>query len=807
MNVSYKWLNEYVDLTGVSPEELADKITKAGIEVEQVHHLDKGIKNVVVGYVKECRPHPDSDHLNVTQVDLGDETVQIICGAPNVAAGQKVAVAKVGAVLPGDFKIKKAKLRGETSEGMICSLQELGVDGHLVPKEVADGIYVLDEDAGVGENALPYLNLDDTILELDILANSAYCLNMIGVAYEVASILDRDIRLPEPKVNESAAIASDKISVTVEAADGVPFYGARVVEGVTIAPSPKWLQNKLISVGLRPINNIVDITNYVLMEYGQPLHAFDYDQFGSDRVLVRRAAEGEKMTTLDDAERTLTSEDLVITNGEKPVAIAGVMGGANSEVSSNTKNILLEAALFEGRSIRRTSSRLNLRTDASSRYEKGIDPARLTGAADRAAQMMAEIAGGTILEGIVQVGERATAPHEIIMPWTKINDVLGTDFTKGDILSVFRRLRFEVEMAEDSLTVKVPSRRPDVKIAEDLIEEVGRTIGYDHIPATLPEGATEGKLTDYQKKRRIVERYMTGAGLFQTVTYSLTTKEKTESFSYIEKDVYHPIRLSMPMSEDRSVLRQTLVPLLLEVVQYHLNRRMNDVAVFEIGKVFLSESEKLVDLPTEKERVSGVVTGNWRGDDWHHEALKVDFYAVKGILEGLFNLLGLSDRVSFVRTERKGMHPGRTADVLLDNQLIGYVGQIHPIVQKELDLNDTYVFEVDLTTLLTVDMPALQYAAIPRFPAMTRDIALVVDTDVSAGSVTEVIRSSGGKLLKDIRLFDLYTGERMEEGKKSLAFSLTYLDPERTLTDEEVTKVHSRVLAELETQLGAVLRG
>lgn len=807
MNVSYKWLNEYVDLTGVTPEELADKITKAGIEVEQVKHLGAGISNVVVGYVKECRPHPDSDHLNLCQVDLGDETTQIVCGAPNVAAGQKVAVAKVGAVLPGNFKIKKAKLRGETSEGMICSMQELGVEGHFVPKEVADGIYILDEDAVVGENALPYLNLDDTVLELDILPNSAHCLNMIGVAYEVASILDRDLRLPEPQVEEASTPASSKISVQIEAKDGVPFYGARVIEGVKIAPSPHWLQNKLIAVGVRPINNIVDITNYVLMEYGQPLHAFDYDQFGSDQVLVRRAAEGEKMTTLDDIERTLTSEDLVITNGEKPVALAGVMGGANSEVSNDTRNILLEAALFDGRSIRRTSSRLGLRTDASSRYEKGIDPGRVKEAADRAAQLMTELAGGTVLKGIVEDGEAESTPHDITMPWTKINAVLGTEFSKDDILSVFRRLRFEAIIDGDVLTVKVPSRRPDVTIPVDLVEEVGRTFGYDHVPSTLPEGATEGKLTDYQKKRRIIERYMTGAGLYQTVTYSLTTKERTESVSSIEKEDFVPIRLAMPMSEDRSVLRLNIVPMLLEVVQYHLNRRMNDAAIFEMGKVFLSQNEQLTDLPTEREHLAGAITGNFRTDDWHHESLKVDFYVVKGILEGLFNLCGISDRIQYAPVERKGMHPGRTADVLMDGRVLGYVGQIHPVLQKELDLNDTYVFELDATIILNAEVPALHYVSIPRFPAMTRDIALVVDTHVTAGELTDVIRANGGKLLTDVRLFDLYTGERMEPGKKSLAFSLTYLDPERTLTDEEVTKVHSHVLEELESKLGAVLRG
>jgi len=806
MKLSFKWLSEYVDLSGITPEELAERITKAGIEVEHITDLSRGIKNVVVGLVKTCEPHPDSDHLHLCQVDLGDEVVQIVCGAPNVAAGQKVAVAKVGAVLPGDFKIKKAKLRGQVSKGMICSLQELGVDGHLVPKEYADGIYVLDEEAVVGQDALPYMNLDDVILELDILPNSAHCMNMIGAAYEVAAILDRDIKLPAPSVKEIEQKASDKIAVQIDAKDGVPFYGARVIENVTIAPSPRWLQNRLIAVGIRPINNIVDITNYVLMEYGQPLHAFDYDRFGSDQVLVRRARDGEKITTLDDQERTLSAEDLVITNGERPMAIAGVMGGAESEVTNETKTVLLEAALFDGRSIRRTSSRLGLRTDASSRFEKGIDPNRVMEAADRASQLMCELASGTVLQGIVQSGEAQVPPRAISMPWAKINAVLGTSLSKDTILSVFRRLRFQATIDGDALTVSVPSRRPDVAIPEDLVEEVGRMIGYDHIPATLPEGATEGKLTDYQKKHRMVERYMTGSGLYQAVTYSLTSEDKVGAVSLIEGEGFRPIKLSMPMSEERAVLRQSLLPELLDVVKYHLNRHMKDVALFEMGKVFLTKEEKLSQQPVETERLAGVLTGYFRPDDWHHDGLKVDFFAVKGLLEGLMALLGLSDRISFVPSTRKGLHPGRTADILLDDAVIGFLGQIHPVLQKTLELNDTYAFEVDLRTLLQSEVPALRYRSLPRFPAVTRDIALVVDQDVSAGELTEVIQKSGAPLLKEVRLFDVYTGERLESGKKSLAFSLTYLDPERTLTDEEVTKVHNQVLNELETQLGAVLR-
>ncbi|MFC4618200.1 phenylalanine--tRNA ligase subunit beta [Camelliibacillus cellulosilyticus] len=806
MRVSYNWLNDYVDLSGVTPEALAEKITKAGIEVEHIHYLGEGIKDVVVGFVKTCGPHPNADKLKLCQVDLGEETVQIVCGAPNVAAGQKVAVAKVGAVLPGNFKIKKAKLRGEVSEGMICSMQELGVEAHLVPKEVANGIYILDEDAAVGANALPYLNLDDAVLELDILPNSAHCLNMIGVAYEVAAILDRDVRLPEPNVEESARLAAEKVSVTVVDQDVVPFYGARVIENVTIGPSPRWMQNRLIAAGIRPISNVVDITNYVLLEYGQPLHAFDYDRFGSEEVVVRRASEGETMTTLDDVHRTLTAEDFFITNGRFPVAIAGVMGGANSEVSDETKTVLLEAAVFDGRAVRRTSARLGLRTDASQRYEKGIDRNRVLPAADRAAAFMTCYAGGQVLKGVVYDGEKEVAARTIEMPWRKINSVLGTDLNEDDILSVLRRLRFEAKIAGDILTVTVPSRRPDVTIPEDLCEEVGRIYGYDYIPATLPEGAgVLGGLTNAQKKRREIEQYMTGAGWFQAVTYSLTTVEKTATIAYVEQANHRPIALSMPMTEERAVLRLSLLPELLEAVKYHVNRQMPDIALFEIGKVFLSHQETLTELPEEKERLTGAITGK-KPEDWHHDAPTVDFYTVKGVVEGLFDLFGLSEAVRYHASRRKGMHPGRTADILLNDKAIGFLGQVHPERQKQLDLKDTYVFEIDLSVLLTADLAPISYETLPRFPAITRDIALVVDEGVPAQALFDVIKKTGAPLLKDVKLFDVYKGEHLESGKKSLAFSLTYLDPERTLTDKEVAKVHEQVLAQLEHECGAVLR-
>lgn len=807
MLVSYNWLKDFVDLDQVTPEQLADKITKAGIEVEHVYQMNEGIKNVVVGHVVSCERHPDADKLNLCQVDIGEETVQIVCGAPNVGAGQKVAVAKVGARLPGGLKIKRSKLRGEVSHGMICSLSELGVDQKLVPKEYADGIYVLDDKAEPGADALPYLNLDDAILDLDILPSSAHCLNMIGVAYEVAAILGQQVKLPQPDVKGNGKPAEAKVSVSITAKEAVPYYGAKVIEGVTIQPSPRWLQNRLIASGIRPINNIVDISNYVMLEYGQPLHAFDFNTFGSDKVVVRYAEENEKMTTLDETERTLVATDVLITNGQTPVAIAGVMGGANSEVTDSTKTILLESAVFDSLTVRMTSSRLQLRTDASQRYEKGIDRNRVAPAAERASELIRQIAGGSVYEGLVESGEREIAPVQISITQDKINGVLGTQLMADEILSIFRRLQFDAEADEaGAMLVRVPARRPDVTIPEDLIEEVGRIYGYDHVPATLPEGVSQqGGLTHYQSQMRKVKRYMEGAGLQEAVTYSLTTLEKAKMLT-VNAEAGKPVHLAMPMSEERKTLRMSLVPSLLEVVQYHLNRQMQDIALFEIGKVFYPAEEDH-ELPNEEEHLSAVLTGHLSSASWSGKSSKVDFFTLKGLVEGLLGMIGESGKVQFKKSNRADLHPGRSADVYYDNQLIGYAGQLHPSAEKTYDLQESYIMELNVAYVLKENEETLRYEELPRYPAITRDIALVVDRDVPAGDLQELIVRHGGKLLKEAVLFDVYEGEHLDADKKSLAFSLKYLDPEKTLTDEEVLTVHQTILAAAEETFGAVLRG
>ncbi|KAB7705999.1 phenylalanine--tRNA ligase subunit beta [Bacillus aerolatus] len=803
MFVSYKWLSEYVDLGGMPAKELAEKITRSGIEVEGVEKLDEGIKGVVTGYVLEKEQHPNADKLNVCQVDIGeDEPVQIVCGAPNVDKGQKVAVAKVGAVLPGNFKIKKAKLRGEASHGMICSLQELGIESKLIAKEYAEGIFVFPNDVTPGEDALLQLNLDDEVLELGLTPNRSDCLSMIGVAYEVAAILDCSVKLPEIEVNEAAERAEDWIKVSIEAKEDNPLYVARVVKNVKIGPSPLWMQTRLMAEGIRPHNNVVDITNYILLEYGQPLHAFDYDRLGSKEIVVRRAREGEKMVTLDNAERTLSPEHLLITNGTEAVAMAGVMGGANSEVEADTTTVLIESAYFNGQRVRQASKDHGLRSEASARFEKGVDPNRLQAAADRAAQLMAEYAGGEVLAGSVVAGEINLEPKTVSVTLEKLNRVLGTNLQTVEVEDIFRRLKFEVTTDNEQFIVTVPTRRGDITIPEDLVEEVARLYGYDNLPTTVPTGATSpGGLTGYQEKRRAVRRFLEGAGLNQAITYSLTSEKKAKEYALDTREL---IKLAMPMSEERAFLRLSIVPQLLEAVAYNNARQIDSLALYEVGDVFLKETG--AELPAEEEHLAGAITGLWEENPWQGEKKAVDFFVAKGLLEGLFAKLGLSERVAFKKADISGMHPGRTAAVELDGEAIGFVGQVHPQQAKDLDIKETYVFELKLSPLFAAETEAVAYEPIPRFPSITRDIALVVDSSVEAGELQAIIKEAGGELLKDARVFDLYEGEHIEAGKKSIAFSLKYFDPAKTLTDEEVVKVHNGVLDALKEKAGAELR-
>ncbi|HDI0787617.1 TPA: phenylalanine--tRNA ligase subunit beta [Staphylococcus aureus] len=800
MLISNEWLKEYVTIND-SVSNLAERITRTGIEVDDLIDYTKDIKNLVVGFVKSKEKHPDADKLNVCQVDIGeDEPVQIVCGAPNVDAGQYVIVAKVGGRLPGGIKIKRAKLRGERSEGMICSLQEIGISSNYVPKTFESGIYVFSEAQVPGTDALQALYLDDQVMEFDLTPNRADALSMIGTAYEVAALYNTKMTKPDTTSNELELSANDELTVTIENEDKVPYYSARVVHDVTIEPSPIWMQARLIKAGIRPINNVVDISNYVLLEYGQPLHMFDQDAIGSQQIVVRQANEGEKMTTLDDTERELLTSDIVITNGQNPIALAGVMGGDFSEVKEQTSNIVIEGAIFDPVSIRHTSRRLNLRSESSSRFEKGIATEFVDEAVDRACYLLQTYANGKVLKDRVSSGELGAFITPIDITADKINRTIGFDLSQNDIVTIFNQLGFDTEINDDVITVQVPSRRKDITIKEDLIEEVARIYGYDDIPSTLPvfDKVTSGQLTDRQYKTRMVKEVLEGAGLDQAITYSLVSKEDATAFSMQQRQT---IDLLMPMSEAHASLRQSLLPHLIEAASYNVARKNKDVKLFEIGNVFFANGEG--ELPDQVEYLSGILTGDYVVNQWQGKKETVDFYLAKGVVDRVSEKLNLE--FSYRRADIDGLHPGRTAEILLENKVVGFIGELHPTLAADNDLKRTYVFELNFDALMAVSVGYINYQPIPRFPGMSRDIALEVDQNIPAADLLSTIHAHGGNILKDTLVFDVYQGEHLEKGKKSIAIRLNYLDTEETLTDERVSKVQAEIEAALIEQ-GAVIR-
>ncbi|HDD0025531.1 TPA: phenylalanine--tRNA ligase subunit beta [Staphylococcus aureus] len=800
MLISNEWLKEYVTIDD-SVSNLAERITRTGIEGDDLIDYTKDIKNLVVGFVKSKEKHPDADKLNVCQVDIGeDEPVQIVCGAPNVDAGQYVIVAKVGGRLPGGIKIKRAKLRGERSEGMICSLQEIGISSNYIPKSFESGIFVFSESQVPGTDALQALYLDDQVMEFDLTPNRADALSMIGTAYEVAALYNTKMTKPETTSNELELSANDELTVTIENEDKVPYYSARVVHDVTIEPSPIWMQVRLIKAGIRPINNVVDISNYVLLEYGQPLHMFDQDAIGSQQIVVRQANEGEKMTTLDDTERELLTSDIVITNGQTPIALAGVMGGDFSEVKEHTSNIVIEGAIFDPVSIRHTSRRLNLRSESSSRFEKGIATEFVDEAVDRACYLLQTYANGKVLKDRVSSGELGAFITPIDITADKINRTIGFDLSQNDIVTIFNQLGFDTEINDDVITVQVPSRRKDITIKEDLIEEVARIYGYDDIPSTLPvfEKVTSGQLTDRQYKTRMVKEVLEGAGLDQAITYSLVSKEDATAFAMQQRQT---IDLLMPMSEAHASLRQSLLPHLIEAASYNVARKNKDVKLFEIGNVFFANGEG--ELPDQVEYLSGILTGDYVVNQWQGKKETVDFYLAKGVVDRVSEKLNLE--FSYRRADIDGLHPGRTAEILLENKVIGFIGELHPTLAADNDLKRTYVFELNFDALMAVSVGYINYQPIPRFPGMSRDIALEVDQNIPAADLLSTIHAHGGNILKDTLVFDVYQGEHLEKGKKSIAIRLNYLDTEETLTDERVSKVQAEIEAALIEQ-GAVIR-
>ena len=797
MLVSYNWLKQYTNVED-NANALAEKITRGGIEVEGVEYLAEEISNVVVGYVVSKEKHLDAEKLNVCQVNVGEEeNLQIVCGAPNVDAGQYVIVAKVGAKLPG-IKIKKAKLRGVESQGMICSLAELGLSKSVVPKNYQEGIYVFETEQELGSDVVEVLGLNDYILDLSITPNRADALSMRGLTYELGALYNNKVNFNDVEKEENYEATS--LQVAIES-DSCRNYVGQIVKNVEVKSSPLWLQTRLMNSGIRPINNIVDITNYVLLEFGQPMHAFDKDLVG-DKIVVRDAKEGEVLETLDGEERKLQTTDLVITDGTRAIALGGVMGGKNTEVSEETKNIILESAYFNPTSVRRTSAAHGLRSDSSARFEKGIDPNMQKAALARAVELILELCPNAVVESSVGVVNKVD-DKVVEITTSYINNYLGIILSTEEIVAILEGLSFKVETSGEDLVVKVPTRRPDISIKQDLVEEVIRIYGYDNLASTLPKFSktTKGGLTYSQRMVRDLRAVYASLGFNDTINYSLVSEE--EATQYTLED-HHKVRLLMPMTETHSTLRQSLIPGLLNTVQYNVARKQKDLKLLEIGRVFFGSGDDNIQ-PKETVYLSAALTGEERSTKWLKESSTLDFFAAKGYLEVVFERLGLEEKVTYKKSTLEGMHPGRFAEVYLGEKRIGFIGEVHPQVADKLGLNTTYVFEINLDEVISEGKVKPKYEEVTKYPEITRDIAMLVDVKDEYQNIYNVVESVNSKLITKVELFDLYVGAELLVGKKSLALTITYSDKQKTLTDEEVTAVHDKVLAAL-TAYGAIIR-
>ncbi|NLJ87582.1 MAG: phenylalanine--tRNA ligase subunit beta [Epulopiscium sp.] len=795
MNIPMSWLKDYVSID-CDIKTFVDAMTMSGSNVENYLEQGKEIDKVVVGKILSIEKHPDADKLLVTKVDVGSEIIQIVTGASNIKEGDYIPVALNGSSLPGGIKIKTGKLRGIESQGMMCSIDELGLEKEDYPEAAEDGIYILSEEYPLGTDIKEVFGLNDIVVEYEITSNRSDCFSVIGIAREAAATFKLPFKYPEIKVKEIEGNASDFISIEIDNPDLCPRYAARIIKNVKIQPSPKWMKQRLIAAGVRPINNIVDITNYVMLEMGQPMHAFDYDKLKNKKILVRNAKAGEKIMTLDGEDRNLDESMLLITDGESPIAIGGVMGGEETKVTEETKTILFESANFNGANIRLTAKKLGLRSDASVKYSKGLDPNIVIDVLNRASQLVVELGAGEVVEGIVDAYPAKREPKTIPYSVEKINSLLGITLSEEEMIDYFSSLEFKVN--KEAKTLTIPTFRPDIEGNADLAEEVARLYGYDKITTTLERGTpTVGKKTYSQKIEDIIKNTMEGQGFYEIMNYTFESPKVFDKLNISENDdLRKVITISNPLGEDFSIMRTQTLNGMLTSLSTNFNRRNEEALLYEVGKVYIAKELPLKELPEEKSKLTIGMYG------------ELDFYDIKGTVEVLFEKLGMSDKVEYnLEQGLSWMHPGRCASISCNNKELGYIGELHPNVAKNYDINTrVYLGVIDISMIEEAANLDRVYKPLPKYPAVSRDIAMLVKDEVLVKDIENIIKQRGGKILESYSLFDVYKGKQIQEGYKSVAYSITFRASDRTLTEEEVNKAMKKIINGLETNLEAHLR-
>ncbi len=805
MNTALSWIKAYVPGLSCSDQEYCDAMTMSGTKVENYERLDKNLEKIVVGQIEKIEKHPDADKLIICQVNIGSEVIQIVTGAPNVKEGDKVPVVLDGGKVAGGhdggpmpeegISIKAGKLRGIESNGMMCSIEELGSDRNMYPEAPEMGIYIFGEDVQVGADAVQVLGMRDTVFEYEITSNRVDCYSVLGIAREAAATFRKPFVPPVVEVKENEEDINDYISVEVQDPDLCTRYCARVCTNIKIAPSPKWMQERLRASGIRPINNLVDITNYVMEEYGQPMHAFDLDTVAGHKIIVRRAKDGDEFQTLDEQVRKLDKEILMICDGEKEIGIAGIMGGENSKITDNVKTVLFEAATFNGPNIRKSAKRLGLRTDASGKFEKGLDPHNAQDAINRACQLIQELGCGEVVKGMVDVCQPMKEKVRIKFEPQRINDLLGTDVSEKDMLDIFQMLEIEYDEKTGELTA--PTYRQDLLCCADIAEEVARFYGYDRIPTTLPTGeSTAGKLSyklRIEQKARDIAEY---CGFSQGMNYSF---ESPKVFDKLLLPGDSPLRnavvIANPLGEDFSIMRTISLNGMLTSLAANYNRRNKDVRLYELGNIYLPYQFPLTELPDERMQFTLGMYGEG------------DFYTMKGVVEEFFDAVGMKKKTKYdPESGRTFLHPGRQADIVYDGEKVGYLGEVHPVVCKNYDIAaKVYVAVLDMPLIVERATFDRKYEGIAKYPAVSRDISMVVPGNILAGPIEAMIEQRGGKILESYQLFDIYEGEQIKEGFKSVAYSIVFRAKDRTLEEGDITGAMKKILNGLES-LGIELR-